>query len=160
MGPRAVDPAGATAVWAELSEADPTRATDGLARRFGAGLTLTGSVVADPSGLNVSASLSEVSSTSDLASTSVQGPADSLAAIVDRLAAGLLSLSTGEYEESLDQLTSTSPEALREYLLGNESTRECGSPFPPNTFVELSSSIRPSHLRRSAGLMRPGMGSP
>ena len=118
VGPRAVDPAGATAVWAELSEADPTRATDGLARRFGAGLTLTGSVVADPSGLNVSASLSEVSSTSDLASTSVQGPADSLAAIVDRLAAGLLSLSTGEYEESLDQLTSTSPEALREYLLG------------------------------------------
>ena len=123
VGPRAVDPRITSAVWQELSAADPAGAGEAVARRFGAGLVLTGSVVADPSGLNLNASLQDVVDSNQLASASARGPADSLTAVVDRLAAGLLSLSAGEYEQSLDQLTSTSPAALREYLLGQRELR-------------------------------------
>jgi serine/threonine-protein kinase len=118
VGPRAVDPAASSVVWQELSTDDPAGSGEGLARRFGAGMLLTGSIVADPSGLTLSATLVDVRGATELASASARGVADSLTAVVDRLAAALLSLSTGEYAESLDQLTSTSSEALREYLLG------------------------------------------
>ena len=44
--------------------------------------------------------------------------------MVERLAGGILSLSVGEYEESLTQLTSADPDALREYLLGQVEFRD------------------------------------
>ena len=43
---------------------------------------------------------------------------------MDRLAGALLSLSVGEYQEGLDQLTSADPEALREYLVAQVEFRQ------------------------------------
>ena len=120
VGPRAVDPAASNAIWQDRAGADPSGAAESTARTLGAGLLLTGSIVSDPSGLNVNASLRSVTDASEVANASARGPADSLTATVDRVVSRLLSLSAGEYQESLDQLTSTSPEALREYLLGRQ----------------------------------------
>ena len=118
VGPRAADPTATASVWDQVSEVTPTMAAEVVATRLGAGLVLTGGVVAGPDGLNLSATLRDVADDEEVATASAQGPADSLAAVVERLAGGLLSLSMGEYPESLAQLTSADPAALREYLQG------------------------------------------
>ena len=124
VGPRATDPTATASVWDEASASSPTTANRDVALRLGAGLVLTGGVVAGPDGLNLSASLLDVSTDEEVAAATAQGPPDSLAAVVERLAGGILSLSVGEYEESLTQLTSADPDALREYLLGQVEFRE------------------------------------
>jgi tetratricopeptide (TPR) repeat protein len=123
VGPRATDPTATASVWDEASTNSPTTANRDVALRLGAGLVLTGGVVAGPDGLNLSASLRDVSTEEEVATATAQGPPDSLAAVVERLAGGILSLSVGEYEESLTQLTSADPDALREYLLGQVEFR-------------------------------------
>ena len=123
VGPRAVDPGSSGAIWQDLSSRDPVLVNERVAQALGAGLVLTGSVVAVGQGLRMNASLRRVIDGTEVAAAEAEGPADSVTAVVDRLAAGLLSLSAGEYEQSLDQLTSTSPEALREYLLGQRESR-------------------------------------
>ena len=123
VGPRATDPTATASVWDEESASSPTTANRDVALRLGAGLVLTGGVVAGPDGLNLSASLLDVSTEEEVAAATAQGPPDSLAAVVERLAGRILSLSVGEYEESLTQLTSADPDALREYLLGQVEFR-------------------------------------
>ena len=91
VGPRAVDPSAAGAVWQEISTADAVGADENAARRLGAGLLLTGSVVAGPAGLNINAVIRNVDSGDEVAGASASGPADSLTTVVDRVAAGLLS---------------------------------------------------------------------
>ena len=124
VGPRATDPTATASVWDEASASSPTTANRDVALRLGAGLVLTGGVVAGPDGLNLSASLFDVGTEEEVAAATAQGPPDSLAAVVERLAGGILSLSVGEYEESLTQLTSADPDALREYLLGQVEFRD------------------------------------
>jgi tetratricopeptide (TPR) repeat protein len=124
VGPRATDPTATASVWDEASASSPMTANRDVALRLGAGLVLTGGVVAGPDGLNLSASLLDISTNEEVAAATAQGPPDSLAAVVERLAGGILSLSVGEYEESLAQLTSADPDALREYLLGQVEFRE------------------------------------
>ena len=124
VGPRAVDPATIGAHWTELSEIDPANAGQRTAERLGAGLLLIGSIVADPAGLNVTATLKDVARGEDIASTEEQGPPSEIGLVLDRVAVALLSLSAGEAEESLDEITSTSTEAVEAYLLGQQAWRE------------------------------------
>ena len=123
VGPRATDATATAAVWDQASAADPMSANRVVAERLGAGLLLRGGVVAGPDGLTLTASLRDAATDGEVASASAQGPPDSLTAVVERLAGGILSLSMGEYAESLDQLTSADPAALREYLLGQVEFR-------------------------------------
>jgi eukaryotic-like serine/threonine-protein kinase len=123
IGPRATDPTATVAVWDQASAVDPTTAAMTVAARLGAGSVLTGGVVAGPGGLTLTASLRDAATDAELAAASAQGPADSLAAVVERLAGRILSLSIGEYSESLEQLTSADPGALREYLRGQVEFR-------------------------------------
>ena len=123
VGPRATDPSATATLWDRAVEADPTTAGEYVAMRLGAALVLSGGVVAGPDGLNISAALRDVRDGSEVAVASAQGSPDSLAVVVGRLAGGLLSLSVGEYEGSLQQLTSADPEALRAYLLGQVEFR-------------------------------------
>jgi hypothetical protein len=73
--------------------------------------------------MTVNAALRDVATGVDLATAEEHGPAELIALVLDRLAAGLLSVSAGEYEESLDELTSKDPEAIRQYLLGQQAWR-------------------------------------
>ena len=123
VGPRAIDPAGSVAAWQEFSASDPTGAGLSAAARLGAGLLISGSIVTDPSGLTVNAVMRNVADGTDAAVAEARGPAESITLVLDRLAAELLSVNAGEYAESLDQLTSADPEAMREYLLGQQAWR-------------------------------------
>ncbi len=123
VGPRAVDPTSSSAIWQDLSTREPGVGGESDAEMLGAGFVLTGSVVAVGNGLAWNASLRRVSDGVEVAAAQAEGPIDSVTAVVDRLAAGLLALNAGEYRQSLAQLTSASPEALREYLLGQQASR-------------------------------------
>jgi tetratricopeptide (TPR) repeat protein/TolB-like protein len=124
VGPRATDAAATATLWDVAATVSPIDAARNVAVQLGAGLILTGSVVAGPDGMSLSAELVGARDGSERASATVRGPADSLTTVVERLGGGILSLSIGEYPESLAQLTSTSPEALREYLLGQLEFRQ------------------------------------
>jgi TolB-like protein len=119
VGPRAIDPSTVTgAVTRGLV------APDAIARDLGAGLVLTGSVVGTSSGIVANAELVETESGSVRASASAEGTPESVSVIADQLVVQLLSLSEGEYTTSIASLTSTSPDALKEYLLGKQAFRE------------------------------------
>ena len=123
VGPRAVDPTSSSAIWHDLSTREPGIGGERVAEMLGAGIVLTGSVVAVGGGLAWNASLRRVGDGAEIAAAQAEGPVDSVTAVVDRLVAGLLAMSSGEYRQSLDQLTNASPEALREYLLGQQASR-------------------------------------
>ena len=67
--------------------------------------------------------MSEVERWTDIRAT-VEGPADSLTALVDRLAAQLLALGAGEGPYRLSALTTTSLPALRAWLNGRAANRK------------------------------------
>ena len=124
VGPRATDPTATASVWDEASASSPTTANRDVgaptrcrprAYRWGR---------RRPRWIEPVASLLDISTQEEVAAATAQGPPDSLAAVVERLAGGILSLSVGEYEESLTQLTSADPDALREYLLGQVEFRD------------------------------------
>jgi tetratricopeptide (TPR) repeat protein len=94
-----------------------------VASRVGAGQLIDGSVVGTPARLTLSASLLAQPSGRVGARASVEGPADSLPALVDRLATQLLGQRAGLESERLSALTSTSLPAVREYLGGQAAYR-------------------------------------
>lgn len=102
----------------------PSGAAAMAARAVGAGLVLTGSVVGVPSQVTLSGTLVETASGKTRAQASVEGPADDLSELVDRLAASLMSLSAGEAEQRLSSLTSRSLPALQSYLDGQAAYRK------------------------------------
>lgn len=123
-GPRAVDPRTALAAWRRAGSADqdlPRDAAVGVARGLGSGSLLLGEIVGTGQQLVINASLILVAG-SRAQQSSVQGPADSLLPLVDRLAAQLLTLGAGEGQR-LDAATSTSLPALRAYLEGRAAYR-------------------------------------
>ncbi|MDF1503502.1 BTAD domain-containing putative transcriptional regulator, partial [Roseisolibacter sp. H3M3-2] len=93
-----------------------------LAGRLGAERVVLGSVVGTPSRIVLSADVVGVAGGALLGRASVEGPADSLSALVDRLAARLLVAGAGE-EASLAAQTSGSLRALRAYLDGQAAFR-------------------------------------
>ncbi len=94
-----------------------------IARALGAGQLLRGSIVGTPSNLILSATLVSTTGNGADVKTTVNGPADSIAALGARLAAQLLSLRLGESAERLPSLASVPPEALRAYLVGQGALR-------------------------------------
>ncbi|UCC84558.1 MAG: hypothetical protein JSW46_06425 [Gemmatimonadota bacterium] len=124
VNPRAVDPRLVLDAWRSMKGAEgaaPTRweALE-LARGLGAGYALVGLVVGTPVGLVLNA---ELLSDETQVQADVEGPADSLTALVDRLAAQLLLREAGERGERLATLTSTSLPALQAYLKGQAEYR-------------------------------------
>ena len=126
-GPRAADPRAVLSAWRrESGSKGGELSRDGalkIAERLGAGRLLLGNVVETQGRVTLNAAVLGVPDGQARAETSVEGPADSLAALVDRLAAGLLTLGAGEGEQRLSALTSTSLPALRAYLEGQAMFR-------------------------------------
>ena len=90
-------------------------------RALGAGRVLLGSAIATPSELTLTGSLVRVSDGAELANGSVAGLPDSVAVLVNRLVARLLSQEAGESRERFDGLASTSLEALQDYLAARKA---------------------------------------
>jgi TolB-like protein len=126
-GPRAVDARTMLAAWrraagaeeADLAEADAL----GLAGRVGAGRVLLGEVVGTPERLVLTARLLDAAGRARPAEARVDGPADSLAALVDRLAVQILALGAAESAQHAASLTTTSLPALRAFLAGRAAHR-------------------------------------
>ncbi len=126
-GPRIVEPRTALSAWRravsdeqeDLSEEQSRR----LAAQLGAGRVLLGSAIATPTELTLTGSLLRVTDGQELANGSVSGMPDSVAVLVNRLVARLLSQEAGESRERLGGLASTSLEALQDYLAARKAYR-------------------------------------
>jgi tetratricopeptide (TPR) repeat protein len=123
---RPADPRTLLAAWnratrrgGELSEDDAVQ----VAAMLGAGRMVEGEVVGSRGKISMSARLVDVPSGSLRARATAEGSPDSLTQLVDRLAATLLALGSGEGEQRLAGLTSTSLPALRAYLDGEALLR-------------------------------------
>jgi len=126
-GMRATDPRQLLDAWrraggTESSEL-PRDDALALARRLGAGRLLLGDVVGTPNRIVLTASLLESVRGDSIAKLSVEGPPDSLAWLVDRLASRLLAETSAEGASRSANLTSTSLPALRAYLDGQTKMR-------------------------------------
>jgi tetratricopeptide (TPR) repeat protein len=119
-GPHAVDPRTTLSAWRRAvprEEEDLTaESAAALGRSLGAARVLLGEVVSMPGRLIVTASLVDSRSGRVGAPVSVDGPLDSLPALVDRLTATMLTREAGEADHRLAAATSTSLPALRAYL--------------------------------------------
>jgi tetratricopeptide (TPR) repeat protein len=126
-GPRAADPRSTISAWRRSLTSDgeelPQGAALEVAGQLGAGQLLLGGLVGTPSGLVMNASVLSVPDGAVLAEASVEGSADSLPALVDRLAGTLLALEAGE-QHRLVALTSRSLPALKTYLQGKADYRQ------------------------------------
>jgi len=121
-GPAATDPRSVLRAWRRASgsggEDLPQAEALKVAERLGSGLLLQGNVVGTPSRFTLNAAVLTVPDGRAKAQASVDGPADSLPAMVDQLAAKLLAVGAGEGQQRLAGLASTSLPALRAYLEG------------------------------------------
>jgi hypothetical protein len=108
-----------TGAGGSLREADAVR----IAGELGAGRLVEGEIVGTGQRLTVNARIIEVPGGATSTRATVEGSADSLTHLVDRLAASLLALGAGEEEQRLAGLTSTSLPALRAYLDGEALLR-------------------------------------
>jgi serine/threonine-protein kinase len=120
-GPRSSDPRTLLSAWRRAAGSDTTdlsreRALE-LAERLGAGQLLIGDIAGTAQHLTLTASLVSVRDGRADAPRSVSGPADSLSAMVDRLASELLALRAGEGER-LSAFAGVPLPALRAYLGG------------------------------------------
>jgi tetratricopeptide (TPR) repeat protein len=126
-GVRASDPRSVLAAWrsaagsavADLGQSDALR----VAARLGAAQLVLGDLVGTPSRVVVHATLLSVPSGTQIADATVDGPADSLPALVDRLAGKLLLIRAGEDQQRVASLTTPSFAALRAYLEGQSLYR-------------------------------------
>jgi tetratricopeptide (TPR) repeat protein len=125
-GARAADPSSVMTAWRQAagSEAEdlPERAVVELAQRLGAGQLLVGGVVGTPDHVALNASLLPVPGGSPRADAKVEGAADSLPQLVDRLIAQLITEGTGA-SHGLDGLVNTPLPALRLYLEARAAER-------------------------------------
>jgi tRNA A-37 threonylcarbamoyl transferase component Bud32/tetratricopeptide (TPR) repeat protein len=122
-GPRAADPRAVLSAWRRAG-GSPTRDPDpnaalGVARALGAGRLIDGGVVGTAQHVTLTASVVQLPSGRRSARVSVEGPPDSVPALVDRLTAELLAGEAGRTELA----TLTSLPALRAYFDGQRSYR-------------------------------------
>jgi len=126
-GPRTVEPRALLSAWRRAGGTDLEDLSDEQSRRLaaqlGAGRVLLGSAIATPTEFTLRGSLRRVSDGKVVADGVVEGSADSVAVLVNRLAARLLSLDAGEESERLDGLAATSLDALQDYLAGRKAYR-------------------------------------
>ncbi len=124
-GPRAVDPRVAIASYTRVLKMEEELGGDAaltVARRLGAGQVIDGGIVGPSNRLVLTASLRGVPSGTVRAQTSVQGPVDSLATLIDRLVAQLLLVGAGE-SERVTTISASLP-ALRAYPEGQGAHRQ------------------------------------
>ena len=125
-GPRAVDPRAVLYAYGQstgLANDNLTgEAALGIAQRLGAGRVIEGGVVGTRGHLVLTAALLDVPGGRPAARARAEGPADSIAVLVDRLTAQLLAGEAGEPERRLADLTSLP--ALRAYLSGQAAVRD------------------------------------
>jgi serine/threonine-protein kinase len=125
-GARAADPNSVMAAWRRAAGSDavdlPEHNVMALARQLGAGRVLIGGVVGTPDHVALTASLLPVSGGGRRADAKVEGNADSLPRLVDRLIAQLLSIEAGA-SHGLDGLVDTPLPALELYLEARASQR-------------------------------------
>jgi tetratricopeptide (TPR) repeat protein len=121
----AVDPGAVLSAWraADAGNLTDREVAARAARRLGASHAVVGSVVGTPSKLVLSAALISAADMSVRSQTSVEGPADSLTALIDQLAARLLAAQAGEGERLSEYVTPSLP-ALRAFLAGQAAYRE------------------------------------
>ncbi len=100
----------------------PQRSAVSLAGRLGAGRVITGSVVGSAEKVIISASILSVETGEQTAQANVEGPADSITTLVNRLAARLLASNAGEGDRLNDRLT-PSLAALHDFLEGQAAYR-------------------------------------
>jgi TolB-like protein len=102
-----------------------SRLTDiiGVGRDVGATRVISGAVVGTPSSLIFTAFLIDVPSGSSVGEVQVSGSIDSLPVLVDRLAAELMGVHTGERDATVSVLTGTPLTAVRAYLAGRTAFR-------------------------------------
>ena len=128
---RAVDPGAVLGAWRSsglVSQADaPRAATIRAAATLGASRVVIGSIVGSPAKLVITASVVGVPGGEAIANASVEGPADSISTLVDRIAVALLAVEAGE-GENLAQHTTPSLPGLRAFLDGQAAYR--GSDYP------------------------------
>ena len=126
-GLRAADPSAVLSAWRRAAGAAgkdiATRSGLTVARRLGAGRVIDGSVVGTPAHLTLIVSLLATPTGREVARASAEGPADSLSALVDGLAARLLSVEAGVDVSRLSSITSSSLPAIRAYLSGRAAFR-------------------------------------
>jgi eukaryotic-like serine/threonine-protein kinase len=127
-GVSVVAPRSVLAAWARAGGSGSAGVTSeaalAIARELGAGRVLDGAVVGSSGHLSLAADLLSSSDGRSTARASVEGPADSVSALVDRLAARLLGEDAGVHRSQLASLTTTSLPALREYLAGRAAFRK------------------------------------
>ncbi len=147
-GPRALAPQTVISAWRRAGGAAdvdlPESANLRLASGLGAGQALLGSIVGTRDRLVVNASLLGAADGAVRARGSVEGPLDSLPALVDRLAGQLLGLLAGEGLQRIAELTSTSLAALKAYLDGQAAYRDGRYPAALEHFsraIEIDSSF-------------------
>jgi eukaryotic-like serine/threonine-protein kinase len=118
-GARAADPGSVMAAWRQAGGSEtgdlPSRAVLDLARRLGAAQVLVGGVVGTPDHIALNASLLPVQGGSARAEAKVEGVADSLPQLVDRLIAQLIT-EEAETSRGLEGLVNRPLPALRLYL--------------------------------------------
>ncbi|MBA3658994.1 MAG: hypothetical protein H0W67_05295, partial [Gemmatimonadales bacterium] len=126
-GPRAVDPAivlnAARRIGAPAAGEAIPEAALAVARRVGAGQVITGAVAGTATHLTITASLIVARDGRTRARASVEGPADSLPSLVDRLAGRLLSAEAGLADAQIGSLASVPLPAIRSYLAGRAALR-------------------------------------
>lgn len=105
------------------SGVDPMESARRLATGAGAEWVVAGSVAGSADRVILSASLQAVASSRTVARASAEGPAESLPALVDRLAVQLLGGGAGLNEDRVASLTSASFPAIRAYLDGRAAFR-------------------------------------
>ena len=123
---RAVDPRTMLRAWQAAGGSDGVdidrQTALSVTRKLGAGQLLEGEVIGSPGRLMLAARMIATEGGTEIRA-SVEGPADSLTALVDGLATQLLVLSSGEERHRLAALTTTSLPALRAWLNGRAAHR-------------------------------------
>jgi tetratricopeptide (TPR) repeat protein len=123
---RSVDAGTVIAAWRAAGLASPSDVPRGtlvrLAEGLGAERVVIGNIVGTTSRVVLTAAVVDVASRQATGEATVEGAADSISALVDRLAAKLLILGAGE-DESLADQTSESLSALRAFLDGQAAFR-------------------------------------
>ncbi|MEE8361553.1 MAG: serine/threonine-protein kinase, partial [Gemmatimonadales bacterium] len=127
-GLRSVAPQTVISRWSQAGGSDDLDISEPdavvLAARLGAGRLILGGIVGAVSGFELNASLISVPDGRELANASVTGPQDSVAHMVDRLAALLLVQQGGEARGRQSALTDPPLAALRAYLDGRAAYRD------------------------------------
>jgi tetratricopeptide (TPR) repeat protein len=126
-GVRTVAPRIALSMWEDRNGTATTPSALRLAEQLGAGRVIRGVVIGTPAHVVLTVDMLEVPSGKKLARGSVEGTADSLSVLVDRLAATLLlgaDAGDAEGEPALGKaLATTSLAAIRDYVEGQAAYR-------------------------------------